>query len=163
MPFFSFLVDFAYIAMPSSSWIACFESVPYIFNWAPCKKRQDHIHPLEQMENELSSRSLLVTVLEASFMIVLNIVSLLGNTLVCISVYRNNRLRTTTNLYIVALAISDFLSAIFVMPIAAAVLISGRWPFGEILCQIHAFFSLFTVYISPVTMGFTALNRYVRM
>ena len=96
-------------------------------------------------------------------MIVLNIASLLGNMLVCISVYRNTRLRTTTNVYIVALAISDLLSAIFVMPIAAAVLISGRWPFGETLCQMHAFFTLFTVYISPVTMGFTALNRYVRM
>ena len=115
------------------------------------------------MENELSSRSLLVTVLETSFMIVLNIASLLGNTLVCISVYRNTRLRTTTNVYIVALAISDLLSAIFVMTLAAGVLISSRWPFGQALCQIHAFFSLLTIYISPVTMGFTALNRYVRM
>ena len=108
------------------------------------------------MESELSSRSMLVTVLEASFMIVLNVVSLLGNMLVCISVYRNSRLRTTTNVYIVALV----LSAIFVMPLAAGVLISGRWPFGEALCQI---FSLFVVYISPVTMGLTALNRYVRI
>ena len=115
------------------------------------------------MENELSSRSLLVTVLETSFMIVLNIASLLGNALVCMSVYRNTRLRTTTNVYIVALAISDLLSAIFVMPLAAGVLISSRWPFGQALCQIHAFFSLLTIYISPVTMGFTALNRYVRM
>ena len=104
-----------------------------------------------------------MTVLEASFMILLNIVSLLGNTLVCISVYRNVRLRTTTNVYIFALAISDLLSAIFVMPLAAGVLISGRWPFGEALCQMHAFFSLFVVYISPVTMGFTAANRYARM
>ena len=96
-------------------------------------------------------------------MILLNIVSLLGNMLVCISVYRNTRLRTTTNVYIVALAISDLLSATFVMPIAAGVLISGRWPFGEALCQMHAFFSLFTVYILPVTMGFTAVNRYVRI
>ena len=104
-----------------------------------------------------------MTVLEASFMIVLNVVSLMGNVLVCISVYRNARLRTTTNVYIVALAISDLLSATFVMPLAAGVLISGRWPFGEALCQMHAFFSLFAVYISPVTMGFTAANRYVRI
>jgi len=115
------------------------------------------------MEDELSSRSLFVTVLEVSFMIVLNFVSLLGNTLVCLSVYRNTGLRTTTNVYIVALAISDLLCAIFVMPLAAGVLISGRWPFGEALCQMHAFFSLFVVYISPVTMGFTAANRYVRI
>ena len=92
-----------------------------------------------------------MTVLEASFMILLNIVSLMGNTLVCISVYQNIRLRTTTNVYIVALAISDLLSAIFVLPMGAGVLISGRWPFGEALCQMNAFFSLFVVYISPVT------------
>jgi len=115
------------------------------------------------MEDELSSRSLFVTVLEASFMIVLNIVSLLGNTFVCISLYRNTALRTTTNVYIFALAISDLLSAIFVMPLAAGVLISSRWPFGEALCQMHAFSMLFTVFISPVTMGFTAVNRYVKV
>ena len=83
--------------------------------------------------------------------------------LVCVSVYRNTSLRTTTNVFIVALAISDLLSAIFVMPLVAGILISGRWPFGEALCQMHAFFSVFVVYISPVTMGFTAANRYVRM
>ena len=117
----------------------------------------------DSMEGELSTRNMLLTVLEASFLIVLNVVSLLGNMLVCISVYRNTRLRTTTNVYIVALAISDLLSAIFVMPPAAGVLISSRWPFGEALCQMHGFFSLFVVYISPVTMGLTALNRYVRI
>ena len=117
----------------------------------------------EGATGELGSRSLFVTILETSLMIALNIVSLLGNVLVCISVYRNTRLRTTTNVYIVALAISDLLSAIFVMPLATGVLISGRWPFGEKVCQMHAFFSLFVVYISPVTMGFTAVNRYVRI
>ena len=96
-------------------------------------------------------------------MIVLNALSLLGNVLVCISVYRKTRLRTTTNIYIVALAISDLLSAIFVMPLVSGVLVSGRWPFGEAVCQMHAFFSLFVVYVSPVTMGFTAVNRYVRI
>ena len=96
-------------------------------------------------------------------MIILNILSLVGNILVCISVYRNARLRTTTNLYIIALAVSDLLSAIFVMPFAAGVLISGKWPFGETICQVQAFFSLFAVYVSPVTMGLTAANRYMRM
>ncbi|CAH3027141.1 unnamed protein product [Porites evermanni] len=49
------------------------------------------------------------------------------------------------------------------MPPATGVLITGRWPFGETACQIHAYFSLFAVYISPVTMGLTALNRYIRI
>ena len=115
------------------------------------------------MADELSSRSLFVTVLEVGLMIVLNVLSLLGNILVCISVYRNTRLRTTTNLYIIALAVSDLLSAMFVMPLSTGVLILGRWPFGETLCQVHAFFGAFVVYVSPVTMGLTALNRFVRI
>lgn len=115
------------------------------------------------MADDLSSRSFFVAVLEAGSMIVFDVLSLLGNILVCISVYRNTRLRTTTNLYIIALALSDLSSAIFVMPFASGVLLSGRWPFGETLCEMHAFFSLFVVYISPVTMGLTAFNRYVRI
>ena len=118
---------------------------------------------LEEMANELGSRSLFLTILEAGSMIMLNVISLSGNALVCISVYRNPRLRTSTNPYIIALAISDLLSAIFVTPLVAGVLISGRWPFGGTVCQIHAFFSLFVIYISLVTMGLTAANRYVRM
>ena len=55
------------------------------------------------MEGTLESRSTALKVVEAGAMIALNIISLLGNILVCLSVYRNNRLRTTTNLYIIAL------------------------------------------------------------
>ncbi|CAH3027140.1 unnamed protein product [Porites evermanni] len=116
-----------------------------------------------RMVGTLESRSTAIKVVEAGAMIALNIASLLGNILVCLSVYRNNRLRTTTNLYIIALAVTDLIAATLVMPPATGVLITGRWPFGETACQIHAFFSLFAVYVSPVTMGLTALNRYTRI
>ena len=115
------------------------------------------------MANELTSRNLFLTVFEAGSLIVLNILALLGNILVCISVYRNTRLRTTTNLYIIALAVSDLLSAIFVMPLSTGVLITGRWPYGETLCHISGFFAIFVAYVSPVTMGLTAFNRFVRI
>ena len=115
------------------------------------------------MADELSSRSLFLKVLEPGTLIVLDVLALLGNIVVCISVYRNTRLRTTTNLYIITLAVSDLLSAIFVMPLSIGVLISSRWPFGNTVCQMHAFSTLFLIYVSPVTMGFTALNRFVRI
>ena len=115
------------------------------------------------MVGTLESRSTALQVVEAGAMIALNIISLLGNILVCLSVYRNNRLRTTTNLYIIALAVSDLIAATLVMPPATGVLITGRWPFGETACQIHAYFGLFAVHVSPVTMGLTALNRYTRI
>ena len=115
------------------------------------------------MADDLSSRSLFLTIVEVSSLIILNVLSLTGNTLICISVYRNIRLRTTTNLYIIALAVTDLLSAVLVMPFGTGVLINSKWVFGEAVCQLHAFFSMFVIYVSPVTMGLTALNRYVRI
>ena len=113
--------------------------------------------------NELGSRSYSLVILEGSCLVLLNVFSLVGNVLVCLSVYRNPRLRTSTNLYIIALAISDLLSAVFVMPIAEIILFSGKWPFGDTVCQLHAFTSLFIIYVSPATMSLTAVNRYVRI
>ena len=119
--------------------------------------------PHWMMASVLQSRNVVLVVVEVSALIVLNLMSLMGNTLVCMSVYRNTQLRTTTNLYIMALAISDLLSAVFVMPFVTAVLVRGHWIFGEVICDVLAFFSAFIIYVSPVTMGLTAVNRYVRM
>lgn len=80
---------------------------------------------------DLQSRNEALVIVESGFLIALNILSLGGNIMVCTVVYRNTRLRTTTNIYIIALAISDLLSAIFAMPFAAGVLISGKWPFDS--------------------------------
>ncbi|XP_044181929.1 melatonin receptor type 1C-like [Acropora millepora] len=115
------------------------------------------------MSNDLSSRSLLITLVEVASLIILNVLSLVGNTLILISAYTNKRLRTATNLYIIALALSDLISALIVMPLSAGVLISGKWIYGDTICQLHAFFSMFVIYVSSVTMGLTAVNRYTRM
>ena len=104
-----------------------------------------------------------MVVLEGSSLITLNILSFIGNVLVCLAFHRNPRLRISTNLYIIALAVSDLLSAVFVMPIAVVILFEGKWPFGESLCQFHAFISLFVIYVSPATMSLTAINRYFRI
>ena len=117
----------------------------------------------EEMAKELSSRSLLLISVEAGLMLLLNILSLLGNLLTCIAVYRNTRLRTTTNIYIAALAAVDLLYASLALPMSTGVLISGRWPFGEALCKIKGFIVTHVTYISPVIIGLTALNRYVKI
>lgn len=117
----------------------------------------------EEMAKELSSRSLLLISVEAGLMLLLNILSLLGNLLTCIAVYRNTRLRTTTNIYIAALAAVDLLSASLALPMSTGVLTSERRPFGEALCKINAFIVTYVTYISPVIIGLTALNRYVKI
>lgn len=112
---------------------------------------------------ELPSRSLPVLITEASICVVLNITSIIGNGLVCIAAYRNPNLRSTTNLYIIALAVSDLLCATIEMPLASTTLITGRWNFSDVLCQIQGFVDVFTAYATPAILGLTAINRYVKI
>ena len=115
------------------------------------------------LNSELPSRSLPVVITEASVCIALCIASIIGNSLVCIAAYRNSNLRSTTNLYIIALAVSDLLRGTVDMTLASATLIIGRWVFGDPLCQFQGFVGMFTSYITPATLGLTAINRYVKI
>ena len=96
-------------------------------------------------------------------MIIFNVLTLTGNIIVCIAVYKNTRLRTTTNLYIIALAASDLMSGVLVMPFTLGVLITGEWVYGRVICNFQAYMAVFVVLVSPVTMGLTAFNRYMRI
>ena len=107
---------------------------------------------------ELPTRNLATVVLEARICLAMNIIGIVGNVLVCLAVYKNPKLRSTTNLYIIALAASDLLYATVSMP-----LITGRWIFGDPLCQLHGFVELLVEYSTPATMGLLAFNRYIRI
>ena len=119
---------------------------------------------VDKMSNlELPSRSLAVVIIEASICVAFNITSLIGNSLVCIAAYRNLNLRSTTNLYIIALAVSDLLVATIEMPLTSSTLIVGKWDFGNALCQIQGFVAEFAYYVTPATLSLIAFNRYVKI
>ena len=112
---------------------------------------------------ELPDRILAVVAIEASLCVSLSIISILGNTLVCLAIYKNRKLRSTTNLFIIALAASDLLCATVEMPLASAVLITGKWDFSDALCEFQGFVDVFATYVTPAIMGLTAFNRYMRV
>ena len=112
---------------------------------------------------KLPNRSLAAVITEAGIYLTLNITSIIGNGLVCIAAYRNPNLRSTTNLYIIALAVSDLLCATIEMPLASSTLVIGRWDFGDVVCEIQGFVDVFTTYATPATLGLTAVNRYVKI
>ena len=115
------------------------------------------------LNSELPSRSLPVVITEASVCIALCIVCIIGNSLVCIAAYRNSNLRSTTNLYILGLAVSDLMCGTVEMTLASATLIIGRWVFGDALCQFQGFVAVFAYYVTPPTLGLTTFNRYVKI
>lgn len=61
---------------------------------------------------------------------------LVGNALVCLSVYRNKSLQTVTNYYIVNLAVADFLVILICLPPTVYWDLTLTWNFGLILCKL---------------------------
>ena len=112
---------------------------------------------------ELPTRSLAVVIIEAGVCLSMNVISITGNLLIGLAVYKNPKLRSTINLYIIALAASDLLCATVEMPLTSAVLITGKWEFGDALCQLFSFVDVFVTYVTPATMGLMAFNRYMRI
>ena len=54
------------------------------------------------------------------------VMTVFGNVLVCLSVYRERSLRTATNFFIVSLAVADIMVAILVMPLAVYVEVGAQ-------------------------------------
>lgn len=57
---------------------------------------------------------------------VLIVITVIGNTLVILSVLTTRRLRTVTNCFVMSLAVADWLVGIFVMPPAVALYLIGK-------------------------------------
>ena len=115
------------------------------------------------MAYDLPPRSTSLVIVESTVCLILNVASLVGNTMLCLAVYRNPRLRSTTNLYIIALSVGDLICAVFEMPFTFWTLAVGKWIFGDNFCQLHGFVDVFSTYCPPATMALTAFNRYIRI
>ncbi|XP_041364641.1 RYamide receptor-like [Gigantopelta aegis] len=85
-----------------------------------------------------------------------------GNTIVCFTVLRVRRMRTVINLFIVSLAISDILMALFCIPFTfVANLVLNYWPFGDFLCPVVTYLQVVMVFLSSFTLTAISLDRYV--
>ena len=65
---------------------------------------------------ELATRTEALVCTETVLFAVTNVVAILGNLLTFYAVYRNHRLRTIPNMFLIALALSDILMSTICMP-----------------------------------------------
>ena len=113
---------------------------------------------------QLRNRPTNIQVTESLFMLLINFVTFFGNLLLGIVVIKNPTLRRTVpNMYIITLALSDFLNSCLGIPFSVASLIVGRWPFNDFVCQLQGFWILLLAAVSLQTLAVTAVNRYFRV
>ncbi|XP_050668184.1 orexin/Hypocretin receptor type 1-like [Leptidea sinapis] len=88
------------------------------------------------------------------------LVGLVGNSLVCVAVYRNHSMRTVTNYFLVNLAIADFMVLLFCLPATVLWDVTETWFLGDILCKMLLYFQSVSVTVSVLTLTFISLDRW---
>ena len=111
----------------------------------------------------LKTREVWQIILESTAYLLILLAAFLGNLMLCVAVYKTRALRNLQNYYLVSLAVTDISSAVLCMPLTLAVLMTGRWPFGEFVCQVQASLIFILSVVSLVTLTMIAVNRYVKM
>ena len=94
-------------------------------------------------------------------LVVLMLSAVIANVLTCLTIYKKPSFRTTTNISILFLSISDILMACLVMPFSVASLIGGRWSFSAEACTFNAFIIYYLMGTSLITVTCTAVICYL--
>uniref|UniRef100_A0A8C4T5F6 G-protein coupled receptors family 1 profile domain-containing protein n=1 Tax=Erpetoichthys calabaricus TaxID=27687 RepID=A0A8C4T5F6_ERPCA len=88
------------------------------------------------------------------------VLTTIGNLLVTISISHFKQLHTPTNFLVLSMAVTDFLTGLFVMPIEMARTLENCWYFGSVLCMAEEFIYTGLTSISIVHLLFLAVDRY---
>ena len=109
---------------------------------------------------EEDTRSLAAVITHTVILGQATIMSLVGSSFVFLSFYRNRRLRTITNFYVMSLAVADIMMAMCSFPFQ--VIASGlrKWPFNYNLCQFAGFVVQYWVQLSVCILALASINRY---
>lgn len=120
----------------------------------------DHVHEYHHDHEQEHKHDLLGHIFESAFVVLLCLVSLLGNGVVVKAIYYNTRLQNSFNTFVVNLAIADICCALIAMPLTAATLISFEATASKFLCTAHASFVTLLSIVSLSSMAAMAANRF---
>ncbi|XP_049426353.1 cholecystokinin receptor-like isoform X2 [Epinephelus fuscoguttatus] len=88
------------------------------------------------------------------------LLSVFGNLLIIVVLMLNKRMRTVTNSFLLSLAVSDLMMAIFCMPFTLIPNILEDFIFGAAMCKTVSYFMGISVSISTFSLVAIAIERY---
>jgi len=89
------------------------------------------------------------------------ILAIFGNLMVIAVVWRHRGMRTRTNMFLVNLAIADFLVGILLAPFSLATLVSQEWLLGDFLCTVNSFLVAACFITSIHTLMYISIHKYL--
>ncbi|XP_031707503.1 cholecystokinin receptor-like isoform X2 [Anarrhichthys ocellatus] len=88
------------------------------------------------------------------------LLSVFGNLLIVVVLVLNKRMRTVTNSFLLSLAVSDLMMAVFCMPFTLIPNILEDFIFGSAMCKAVSYFMGIAVSISTFSLVAIAIERY---
>ncbi|VDI47157.1 cholecystokinin A receptor [Mytilus galloprovincialis] len=92
--------------------------------------------------------------------IIIFIAAVVGNLLVIFTLVHNKRMRTVTNVFLLNLAVSDLLLAVFCMPFTLIPMFLQNFIFGATMCVLIRYLQGVSVGVSCFTLVSISLERY---
>lgn len=88
------------------------------------------------------------------------IASLVGNSMVCFTVYKKRRLRTRNNSFIINLALADLGVVVFCMPFSLITCLKHYWTLGDVMCQLNGILNIVFTQTSLLSLTAIAIDKY---
>ncbi|XP_064484727.1 alpha-1A adrenergic receptor-like [Ornithodoros turicata] len=105
---------------------------------------------------------LTTVILKGGLLLFLILLTITGNVMVLMAVLLNSNLRTTTNCFIINLALADLLLGASVLPFSATLeLLDKQWFFGQIFCNIWAATDVLCCTASINSLCVISVDRYI--
>lgn len=102
------------------------------------------------------------TIMISFVLILVLIMTILGNIVTILSVVTHRKLRTKTNAFIVSLAIADMCVSLLVMPFGIYQQLNDKkWLLGDIVCRLASSFDVMMCTVSIFHLSCLAIDRYL--
>ncbi|NWU99124.1 GPR19 protein, partial [Upupa epops] len=91
---------------------------------------------------------------------VLWLISILGNSLVCLVIHRSRRTQSTTNYFVVSMACADLLISVTSMPFVLFQFTYGRWILGNMMCKLVRYIQYLTSGVQVYVLLSICVDRF---
>lgn len=105
--------------------------------------------------------SLIEQIIFGTWLSISMVLAIFGNLMVIAVVVRHRGMRTRTNMFLVSLAVADFLIGLLLAPVSFATLVAQDWILGNILCQIDSFLNAVLFMTSIHTLMYISIHKYL--